>query len=310
MTSSKLRSDRSVNADASTARITHGDRLVYPQDDLRKVDVANYYAAIAPWWLREGERRPLSVVRYPIDIGHEGFFQKHVGRELGEHVHQIRLLERSGKRAAYFYIDTPTALTELAQQNVIELHTWGTHVDDTTHCDRLVFDLDPGADVSWKEIAAGARRLRAGLRSLGLQAFLRTTGGNGLHVVVPIRPAASWRAAHAFAQTVARSMAEQAPDRFVYIAGKHHRQGLIFVDYLRNTRGATSISNYSLRARPHAPVATPIRWNELSRVNRGDFFHLRNIPTRLARLKQDPWLGIDELGQSLPSPSRIKTIRF
>lgn len=185
------------------------------------------------------------------------------------------------------------------QFNALEFHPWGAQAAGADLADRLVFDLDPGPDVAWREVVAAARTLRRRLQELGLQSWLRTSGGKGLHVVVPLRPACPWEQAKTFAHGFADALAAAEPLKFVATAAKRLRKGRIFVDYLRNGRGATSVASFSLRARAGAPVAMPIRWEELGRVKSPAQFNLRNAPARMRRLRSHPWAGIDEVEQDL-----------
>ncbi|UNK58716.1 DNA ligase D [Pseudoxanthomonas daejeonensis] len=279
--------------------ITHPERVVFPADGLTKGDVAAYYRAIAPWLLRDVARRPLSLVRCPDGVAGECFFQKHHGAGFGEAVHALPLRQKSGVED-YVWIDDDAGLLQLVQMNVLEFHPWGSTVDDPEHADRLVFDLDPGDGVTWKQVRDGAREVRARLREVGLEGFLRMSGGKGLHVVVPLVPASPWEQARDFCEAFARAMEAHAPDRWLASARKSQRQGRIFLDWLRNTRGATSVASWSLRAREHATVAVPLRWEELSRVAGPGEFTLDKARQRAARLRKDPWDGIDRLRQALP----------
>jgi bifunctional non-homologous end joining protein LigD len=281
--------------------ITHPERMVYPADRLTKADVAAYYAAVARWVLPGVARRPLSLVRCPDGTAGECFFQKHHGPGFGAQVHAHPLRQKSGVED-YLYIEDAAGLLQLVQMNAIELHPWGATIDDPEHADRLVFDLDPGEGVSWKQVGAAARAVRARLRETGLDSFLRMSGGKGLHVVVPLAPAAPWAQASDFCEAFARAMSVQAPDRYVANMRKDLRGGRIFLDWLRNTRGATSVASWSLRAREHATVAMPLRWEELARIDSPGAFTLPRALQRAARLRKDPWDGIGTLRQGLPAP--------
>jgi bifunctional non-homologous end joining protein LigD len=280
--------------------ITHPERVVYPADGLTKGDVAAYYRDLAPWLLREVARRPLSLLRCPDGAAGECFFQKHHGAGFGDAVHALPLRQKSGVED-YVWIDDATGLLQLVQMNVLEFHPWGATVDDPEHADRLVFDLDPGEGVSWKAVRDGAREIRARLQDAGLHSFLRMSGGKGLHVVVPLAPAVSWEQARDFCEAFARAMEAHAPQRWLVSARKAQRGGRIFLDWLRNTRGATSVASWSLRAREHATVAVPLRWEELSRIAGPGAFSPAKAMQRAARLRKDPWEGIDRLRQSLPA---------
>jgi bifunctional non-homologous end joining protein LigD len=286
-------------------KLTHADRKVFP-DGRSKGDVAHYYAAVMPYLLAALANRPLSVVRCPDGISAACFFQKHMTAGL-RLVHNTRLHEESGGSSNYLYVESADEVFELVQFNALEFHPWATRIDDTERTDYLVFDLDPGPGVTWSRVAAAAQLVHERCSAEGLAAFLRTSGGKGLHVVVPLRPAVPWSIAKDFAQAFAHSIAESRPHDFIATASKQRRQGKIFIDYLRNTRGATSIASYSLRARPGAPVATPLRWDELSQLKNATGFTLRNVPARLRALGADPWQNFDSIEQTLDG-SQVKTI--
>ena len=287
------------SADGADVVITHPDRVVYPADGMTKGDVAAYYRAIAPWLLRDIAGRPLSLVRCPDGATGQCFFQKHHGAGLGEAVHALPLRQKSGIED-YVWIDDATGLLQLVQMNVLEFHPWGATVEDPERADRLVFDLDPGEGVSWKAVCDGAREVRGRLREAGLESFLRMSGGKGLHVVVPLAPAVPWEQARDFCEAFARAMEAHAPERWLANARKAKRTGRIFLDWLRNTRGATSVASWSLRAREHATVAMPLRWEELGKFDRPGAFNPDKALQRASRLRKDPWDGIDRLRQSLP----------
>ena len=288
--------------DAAVA-ISHPERVVYPQKKLRKGDVADYYLHMARWILPEIAGRPLSLLRCPDGVGKACFFQKHHGPGLGDAVHAVPLQQKSG-REDYVYIDDARGLLQLVQMNTLELHPWGATVADPEHPDRLVFDLDPGDGVSWAQVKAGARDVRDRLLQVGLQSFVRLSGGKGVHVVVPLRPKADWEQAKVFCEAFAQAMALEQPDRYVATMSKAKRQGVIFIDWLRNTRGATSVCSWSLRARESAGVAVPLRWEELAKVSAADAFPMDKALARAKRLKGDPWRGIDRLKQVLPTGNR------
>jgi bifunctional non-homologous end joining protein LigD len=283
-----------------TIVITHPDRVVFPDDGITKQDVVDYYRAVMPWMLPAIADRPTSTIRCPGGIGSPCFFQKHVMAGL-EHVGTAKLKEETGAQAVYLYPRDEAGMIELVQFGAVEFHPWGSHVDSPDLADRVVFDLDPGEDVDWRRVVAAARMVRGFLEELGLVSFVRTTGGKGLHVVVPLDPGAGWDTVKTFARGFAEAMAALHPLEFVATATKRFRRGKIYVDYLRNGRGATAVASYSLRSRPGAPVAVPLRWEELGKVKSGNAFDLRSVPKRLARLKKDPWDGIDKVRQDLAS---------
>lgn len=308
----RLRSDKQrEDLDVSTAntqagddvQITHPERIVFPGQKASKGDVADYYLRMARWILPEIAGRPLSLLRCPDGVGKACFFQKHHGPGLGDAVHAIPLQQKSG-REDYVYIDDARGLLQLVQMNVLELHPWGATVADPEHPDRLVFDLDPGEGVSWAQVKAGARDVRDRLLKVGLESFVRLSGGKGVHVVVPLQPKADWEQAKAFCEAFAQAMALEQPDRYVATMSKAKRGGVIFIDWLRNTRGATSVCSWSLRARDSAGVAVPLRWEELTRVSSADAFPMAKALARAKRLKGHPWQGIERLKQSLPTLKR------
>ncbi|QDI05184.1 DNA ligase D [Xanthomonas cerealis pv. cerealis] len=295
----KAASSASTDAAAAAVVLTHPERVVYPGAGISKGEVADYYRAIARWLLQEVAGRPLSLLRCPEGAGGECFFQKHNNRALGQHVQAIALKQKSGTED-YLYIDDLAGLLELVQMNTLELHPWGSTVDDPEHPDRLVFDLDPGEGVSWAQIKAAAREIRTRLRETGLESFVRLSGGKGLHVVVPIVPAADWEQARDFCEAFAQALTASAPERYVATMSKAKRSGVIFVDWLRNGRGNTSVCSWSLRARTHAAVAVPLRWEELARIASSQAFPLAKALQRAARLREHPWKEMATLEQRLP----------
>ena len=294
----------SQDTDTGLVTITHPDRVVFPSDDITKQQVADYYQGIMPWFLPGVLGRPLSVIRCPEGAEKTCFFQKHPVQGL-HRVGFVRLKEEKGSQAVYIYVKDANSVMELVQFGTLEFHLWGSMADNPDKANRVVFDLDPAPKVDWERVTAAARLLKTWLDRIGLTSFLRTTGGKGLHVVVPLNPGCPWPQVKDFSHAIASTMASAYPDEFIDTASKAKRSGKIFVDYLRNSRGATSIANYSLRARKGAPVAVPLRWAELSKLERGDAFNIHTLPKRLARLRKDPWEGIDTIEQSLDTALEI-----
>ncbi|MBS7457400.1 DNA ligase D [Coralloluteibacterium stylophorae] len=281
--------------------ITHPERVVFPADGITKGQVADYYRAVAPLLMPELVDRPLSLIRCPDGAEGTCFFQKHHAAKLGDRVGAIPIREKGGDREDYLYVGDRAALMQLVQMNTLEFHPWGARIDDPEHPDRIVFDLDPGDGVEWKAIVAAAREIRARLQEVGLESFVRLSGGKGLHVVVPLDRSAAWDEAKAFCEAFARAMAAQAPERYLAVASKAKRPGRIFIDWLRNGRGATSVTNWSLRARPGAPVAVPLRWEELGRTRSGADYDMQRALRRARSDKADAWAGIDAMRQALPA---------
>ena len=281
------------------ARISHPERVVFEGATYTKGDVADYYRSVAKWLLPELVDRPLSLLRCPDGSQGECFFQKHHAGSLGENVHAIALKQKSGSEQ-YLYVDSIEGVIDLVQMSTLEFHPWGARVDDPEQPDRLVFDLDPGDGVRWPAVITAARDMRGKLKQAGLQSFVRLSGGKGLHVVVQIARGPSWDEVHAFCEAFSGAMAEHAPERYVATMSKAKRPGKIFIDWLRNTRGATSVASWSLRARKGAPVAVPLRWEDLGGISKPGAFDLAGAKQRAARLRKDPWAGFGELEQALP----------
>jgi bifunctional non-homologous end joining protein LigD len=300
----RLRDDKAVRdlggeAPAQVA-ITSPERVVYKESGITKGRVADYYRAVADLILPELARRPLSLVRCPSGASGQCFFQKHHADALGAHVKAIPLRQKSGKED-YLFIDDAAGLLELVQMNTLEFHPWGSRVDAVEKPDRLVFDLDPDPGTEWKRILAAARDVRARLEDVGLESFVRLSGGKGLHVVVPLLPEADWEQAKDFCEAFAQAMVVHRPDEYVATMSKAKRAGKIFIDWLRNGRGATSVTSWSLRARPGAPVAVPLRWEELGRTQGGNQYGIEQALKRAASAKADAWAGIERVRQRLPN---------
>jgi bifunctional non-homologous end joining protein LigD len=289
-------------------RLTHPERVVFPDRGTTKGDIAHYYIAMMPWLLPEIINRPLSVIRCTQGIEKACFFQKHATAGLSK-VDTVPILEESGKYADYLVVRDAESLMELVQFNAIEFHTWGSTADQPDIANRIVFDLDPGPGTSFKDLVRAARQIRSLLEELSLVSFVRVSGGKGLHVVVPLNPGCDWSIVKPFARGFAESMATREPARYVATASKARREGRIFIDYLRNGRGATSVASWSLRSRPGAPVAVPIGWDELGRLKRADAFDIDSVPARLARLEADPWQDIDEVAQDLRAVGELLAVK-
>lgn len=279
-------------------RLTSPDRVLFPEQGLTKLDLARFYDQIHEWVLPHLARRPLSLVRCPQGRDDECFFQKHPRRAIPASVPRLDVPEKKGS-AEYVYVESAADLVGLVQAGALEIHPWGSRIDHLEQPDYLVFDLDPDAGIAWKEILRVAGTLRERLESLGLTPFLRTTGGKGLHLVVPLEPSADWDRAKAFARGVAEAHARDDPKRLTTNMSKAKREGRIFIDYLRNGRGATAVASYTVRARRNAPVAVPIRWDELNAALRADRYNVENLRRRLAALREDPWANFAEAARPL-----------
>lgn len=280
-----------------SVRLTHPDRLLLPDPPITKQALADLYRDIASYILPGLVNRPLMLLRCPDGEEGECFFQKHAMRGFPPAVRQV---DDRTARERWIYIDSLDGLIALVQMNAIEYHVWGTEVTRLDSCDRLIIDLDPAPRVQWQRVIDAALELRLRLDKLKLRCFVRTSGGKGLHVVVPLKPAVDWERARGFARALAESIAEERPRQYLAVAAKKQRAGKIFLDYLRNARGATAVCSYSLRKRPGAPIATPLTWDELPTVAGADQFRFDNIRERLQQLPADPWEGIERVTQRLP----------
>ena len=279
-------------------RLSNPERVLYPEQGITKLALAHYYEAIADWILPQLRGRPLSLLRCPQGRDQQCFFQKHPQQTMPADLPRVEIRDKSGK-TTYLYVQTLADVIALVQMGTLELHVWGSRVPEVERPDLVVFDLDPAPDLAWAETLRAARTLRERLTTLGLESFVRTTGGKGLHVVTPLVPERGWDEVKAFAHGVARAHAHDEPQRFTLNMSKAKRQGRIFLDYLRNGRGATAIASYSTRAREGAPVATPVRWDELDAQLSSDRYAVANVRRRLAALRADPWADLESARRRL-----------
>ncbi len=279
--------------------ISNPERVMYPELGLTKLDLARYYEDIATWMLPHVGRRPLTMVRCPEGHGESCFFQKHAVDQFPETILRVPIKEENAT-ATYVAIDSAAGLLTLVQMGVLEFHVWGSHMETVEYPDQVVFDFDPDPSLPFAKVVDGARGMRAVLEELGLQSFVKTTGGKGLHVVVPLLPAYRWDEVKPVTKAIAEALVRSDPSAYVATMSLKKRTGKIFVDYLRNGRGATYISAFSTRRRPGAPVATPLRWDELGPDLRADRYGVGNVRRRLSRLRDDPWRGYDDVRQEMP----------
>ena len=280
-------------------RISHPDRVVYEEPGATKREIAIYLAGIAPRMLPFIKDHPVSLVRCPSGAGGKCFFQKHHTDSIPEAIGETKIEEKDGETASYLILNSPEALVSAAQIGALELHIWGSRTDKLEKPDRLVIDLDPDEGLDFEDVKEAAFEVRDVMHAAGLETFPLLTGGKGIHIVAPLERRQGWDEVKAAARGLAKKLADAAPGTYVAEASKAKRKGRIFIDWLRNERGATAICPYSLRARPGAPVATPVRWDELSSRSSGHDYTLSNINRRLSSLKADPWEGYDEVRQSI-----------
>ena len=293
---------RSAAAKAGTAevegvRITHPERVIDPSTGHTKLDLARYYASIAKWMLPHMKSRPASLVRAPEGVGGELFFQKHAEERTMPGVKQLPdLWEDHGP---LLEVSTAKALIAAAQMNVIEFHTWNSVKQKVDKPDRMIFDLDPGEGVAFDQVREGAQLMRALLDELGLKSWIKTSGGKGLHVVVPLSARLDYDTVKAFSQHAVQHLAQTIPQRFVAKSGPSNRVGKIFVDYLRNGFNATTAAAFSARARPGLGVSMPIDWGELPEIRGGAHWTISDARDRLSFQKADPWADYWKCKQTL-----------
>ncbi len=276
-------------------RLTHPDRIYWSDAGVTKEELAEYYKKVWKRMRPHVADRVLALVRCPEGADGQCFFQKHA--RAGIPTEFLNKVQEKGEQI--IALDRIDGLIALVQGGVLEVHARGSTVDDRERANRLIFDLDPGPGTEFKDVVEAAREVRKRLKRVKLTSFVKTTGGKGLHVVVPIK-AVPWDVAKDFSHQVALSMEKDEPDRYLATATKSRRRHRIFVDYLRNSREATAVAPYSTRARPGAPVAVPVGWNELSSLKSANQYTVRNIMQRLSKIGKDPWAGLGRHRQALP----------
>jgi bifunctional non-homologous end joining protein LigD len=281
-------------------KVSNRDRLIFPDSDVTKGDLADYYARMAPAVLPWAANRPISLVRCPQGRAKRCFFQKHDAGTFGEHIKHVPIREKDGSVEPYLYIDDADGLVTCVQMGTIEFHGWGSSVATLEQPDRLVFDLDPDEDLGFDLVRKAAEDIKNHLAEIGLVSFAMLSGGKGVHVVVPLKPRAEWPAVKDFTERFARALGEAEPDRFVANMAKAKRKGRIFIDYLRNQRGSTAVLPYVARARAGAPVAAPVTWAELRDVDSAHRWGVRDGAELLERANSRALAGWGFADQVLP----------
>lgn len=281
-------------------RITNPDRIIFPESAITKGELAAYYQTIAPLMLPWASFRPISLVRCPQGRAKQCFFQKHDSGSFGDDVHLVDITDKSGKAEPYIFIKDSAGLTACVQMGTIEFHGWGARSDAVELPDRMIFDLDPDEALGFDAVKDAALHIRDQLADIGLTSFAMLSGGKGVHVVVPLRPAAEWPAVKDFASRFATALAQAQPDRFVATMAKARRKGRIFIDWLRNQRGATAVLPYSARARPKAPVAVPVGWHELASIDAANYFTIGDANQLIERASGKDLAGWGLADQALP----------
>ncbi|MFI4927440.1 MAG: DNA ligase D, partial [Burkholderiales bacterium] len=282
-------------------RISHADRVVDAATGTTKGGLAEYYARVAPAMLPHLRDRPVSLMRAPNGVGGELFFQRHSGAAM-PHLTQHPKLDPG--HPPLLSIGSLDGLIGAVQMGTVEFHTWNGLVGNLEKPDRIVFDLDPDPSLAWQRMRDAVMLVRTLLDEIGLVSFCKTSGGKGLHVVVPLTPRDGWDAVRDFAQAVARHLAKTLPGQFSAKMGPQNRVGKIFVDYLRNNRGASTVAPFSARARPGLGVSMPVAWDEVPDLKGGDQWNVITAPRRLAELRNDPWANYDSVRQRLSAAMR------
>lgn len=287
-------------ATVAGVHISHPDRLIYPDQEISKIQLARYYESIADWIVPHVTGRPLTLVHCPAGIASPCMYLKHAKQWGPSALRRVKIQEKT-KVGEYLVADNIEAVVSLAQMGIVEVHTWNSTDDDVERPNRIVWDLDPGPEVAWKDVVAAAKVVRDVLSALKLESWVKTTGGRGLHVVIPITPARDWSECLEFSRSVAEAIERTDPQRYTTTFAKAGREGKILIDYLRNNRTNTSVSAFSPRARPGAMVSMPLEWRELGAGP--EQWTLLSVPQRLKRLKSDPWAGYRTASQRLSNAS-------
>jgi bifunctional non-homologous end joining protein LigD len=272
-----------VHTQASGVRISNRERIIFPEGKLSKGQLADYYELVAPILLPWAGSRPISLVRCPQGRSKKCFFQKHDAGSFGDAVKHVGIREKDGHEEPYLFVDSPTGLMTCVQMGTIEFHGWGARIEDIEKADRLVFDLDPDEGLSFNAVVSAAFHVHDLLAEMGLATFPMVTGGKGVHVIAPLTPSAEWPQVKDFAHRFAMALAQSEPERFTAALAKAKRAGRIFVDYLRNQRGATAVMPYSARSREFAPVAVPLTWDELRSIDKPSHWHIGDGAEMLRR---------------------------
>ncbi|MEW5928267.1 MAG: non-homologous end-joining DNA ligase [Gemmatimonadota bacterium] len=287
-------------------RLSHPDRVLFPGQGITKRELADYYGAVAERMLPHVRGRPLTLVRCPAGQETECFYQRRAAKGTPRALGRVAV-PVEGEDETYLVADTLAALVSLVQMGVLEVHVWGARRDRLDRPDRMVLDLDPAPGVEWAQIVEAAREVRERLAAAGLESWVKTTGGKGLHVVAPLQRRAGWDVVHELSLKVAEAMVRDSPDRYLTSASKEEREGKIYVDYVRNSWSASAVAPYSTRSRAGAPVSFPLAWDELGADTKPRDFTVRTVP-ELVRTRPDPWAGMAEARQSVTREVRAKLL--
>jgi bifunctional non-homologous end joining protein LigD len=280
-------------------RLTSPERVLYPEQGITKREMAEYYVAVAPFMLPQVAGRPLTLIRCPGGRQKECFVQRRAGPGIPRAVRRVEVEDEEGEPVTFLAAGDLRAILSLVQLGVLEFHVWNARADRLDRPDRMMLDLDPDPELPFSATVEAALSLRARLAELGLESFVKTTGGKGLHLVAPLVRRSTWEEVRDFARALAEEMARAEPDRFLAEASRARRSGRIYLDYLRNGYAASAVAPYSTRARAGAPVSFPLEWGELNDSLRPTDFDVRTVPSLLKRRARDPWAGYAAVKQSL-----------
>lgn len=293
-----------IENDEQSVKFTHPEKIIYKNEKITKSIIVDYYREVSDLFLQFSKDRPLSLVRCPNGSSQKCFYQKHPG--LGQTLNLLKKfkVKEKSKSTTYTALENFLGLKQLVQMNALEIHVWNTHYQKLMSPDQVVLDFDPDPSVSFKAVVSAVKEMKKILDKLKLKSFVKTTGGKGLHIHIPIAAIYTWDEVRAFARALADIMVENAPDKYIATMSKEKRKGKIFIDYLRNGFGATAIAPYSLRARALSSVAMPLEWSELASLKSSDFFTLKKALLKIKSRKKDPWEKINSLEQKIPLYSK------
>jgi len=283
----------------STKTLSNPNKFYYPEDKITKLDLYNYYVQVKNWILPYLVNRALTLVRCPGGYASSCFYQKHINSGTPKELHGVKIKNKNGKSEEYIYIDDEAGLLALPQLGALELHPWGSKIEKIEYPDIIIFDIDPAPDVSWSRVVEAAFAVKSQLDKLKLKSFVKTTGGKGLHVFVPIKPEYKWDDIKEFSHLLVQYLCMQHPKSYLSVMNKAKRKGKIFIDYLRNSRGATAVAPFSTRAKKHATVSVPLDWDELTKKIEDTTYTIKTLPKRLQNQKKDPWEKFFKIKQSL-----------
>ncbi|ESX18179.1 DNA ligase D [Mesorhizobium sp. M1148] len=289
-----------AEADLATIWVTNPERRLFGKTGPTKLDIAVYYALVGDFMLPHIMGRPVSLVRCPTGLPKDCFFQRHAFTGMPPSVVTFDATNSEGETKSYLSVEGAKGYLALAQFGVVEFHTWGTHRTSLDKPDQIVFDLDPGEGVAWREVVEAAVHIKGELERLGLVPFAKTSGGSGIHITVPVTQKQNWKKLHQATSAISTLLAATAPDTFTTTMGKENRKRRIFIDYHRNARGHTSAAPYSLRARTNLPASTPVSWSDLETIDAPQDLNYSSLPGLLAT-SGDPWADMEDFARDLPA---------